>query len=539
MANQVSVPSLAIPATCDVLVVGSGNAGFTAAISAVQAGAKHVLLIDKCPESWAGGNTYFTAGAYRTTHDGLPDLISIVNNVDKEVAENIELQPYTEADFHVDLAKVCGGRSDSHLANILVSDSHDTIKWLARQGIRFQLSFNRQSYEVDGKIKFWGGLSLKTEDGGKGLIADFRKAALSHDIKTLWNTSLADIVLPRRHGDDITAAVRRDGIVNVVKTRAIVLAAGGFESNSRMRSRFLGSDWAMAMVRGTPFNTGDCLEMAVSSLHAQPYGDWAGCHAVAWDANANPETGDRGASNEFTKSGYPLGLMVNVEGRRFVDEGADLRNYTYALYGRAILGQPEQCAFQVWDAQVSSMLRWEEYRAERVERITSDSIEGLAAKCASRGLRNRDSFIRTIQEYNQAVYANRKEHSSRPQIFDPAVRDGLSTFSSSKHVEPPKTNWALPLDKGPFLAVKVTCGITFTFGGLKVVPETAQVVRSRNGAPIPGVYCCGEMLGGLFYANYPGGSGLTSGAVFGRRAGRAAAQAARTPQEYRSDTWKL
>ena len=156
-----------LPAACDVLVVGSGNAGFVAAISAVQSGAEHVLLIDKCPDEWVGGNTYFTAGAYRTTHSGLPDLLPMVNNVDHETAQKIELSPYTEADFHADLEKVCDGRSDAELASILVSQSNDTIKWLSRQGIRFQLSFNRQAYEVEGKIKFWGGLSLMTEDGGK------------------------------------------------------------------------------------------------------------------------------------------------------------------------------------------------------------------------------------------------------------------------------------------------------------------------------------------------------------------------------------
>ena len=94
-------------------------------------------------------------------------------------------------------------------------------------------------------------------------------------------------------------------------------------------------------------------------------------------------------------------------------------------------------------------------------------------------------------------------------------------------------SWALPLEQGPFLAVKVSCGVTFTFGGLAVNPETAQVMSAVTGKGVPRVFAVGEMLGGLFYSNYPGGSGLTSGAVFGRRAGKAAAQLAAKAQSTR------
>jgi precorrin 3B synthase CobZ len=513
-----------LPKEVDVLVVGSGNAGFASAISAAQSGAQQVLLIDKCPEDWAGGNTYFTAGAYRIAHGGLEDLLPIVNNVTSEQAEKIDLAPYSEKDFHDDLHKVCMGRSDPELAKILIGDSNSTIKWLAGNGIRFQLSFNRQAYEVNGRIKFWGGLSLKTPDGGKGLIADYRAAAERHSIQVSWSTTLSGIQVDAANSNCL-ATVKVDGVEHTVTAGAVILAAGGFEANPQMRSQFLGPGWDLAMVRGTPYNTGDALDLAIRQLGAQPVGNWSGCHSVAWDANANPNVGDRVASNEYTKSGYPLGLMLNIDGQRFVDEGVDLRNYTYAKFGRAILQQPEHLAFQIWDAQASPWLRSEEYREERVERITADSIEELADKCASRELHDSHAFIRTIREYNEAVYAYRRENPQRK--WDPAIKDGLSTQSSNKQLALPKTNWALPLDKGPYLAVKVTCGITFTFGGLKVDPQTAQLISASTGRPVPGVFCVGEMLGGLFYSNYPGGSGLTSGAVFGRRAGRAAAGVAR------------
>lgn len=509
----------------DVLVVGSGNAGFASAISAAQSGADRVLLIDKCPEEWAGGNSYFTAGAYRTAHGGLEDLLPVVNNVTREQAQKIDLAPYTPNAFMADLDKTCMGRSDPGLAEVLVGDSNSAVKWLASEGIRFQLSFNRQAYELDGKIKFWGGLCLKTADGGKGLIADYRAAASRHRVQVSWSTTLTGIQTDEADGSIVVTA-KANGQACTIKAGAIILAAGGFEANARMRSQFLGPGWDLAMVRGTPYNTGDVLELGIQQLGAQPVGNWSGCHSVAWDANANPTTGDREASNEFTKSGYPLGLMLNINGHRFVDEGIDMRNYTYAKFGRAILQQPEQVAFQVWDSQTTPWLRSEEYREGRVEHITANTLEGLADKCESRGLQDREAFIHTLREYNDAVYAHRREHPSAK--WDPAIKDGLSTQSSTRQLALAKSNWALPLDKGPYLAVKVTCGVTFTFGGLKVDSRNAQLIASSTGQPIPGVYCVGEMMGGLFYSNYPGGSGLTSGAVFGRRAGMAAAATAKT-----------
>ncbi|KAF4414878.1 fumarate reductase flavo subunit precursor [Fusarium acutatum] len=514
---------MALPKQVDVLVVGSGNAGFAAALSAAQNGAGSVLLIDKCPENWVGGNSYFTAGAYRIVHGGLQDVLPIVNNVSREQAEKIDLAPYTEKDFQNDMDRVCMGRSDPELSKSLIQNSNATIKWLAANGIRFQLSFNRQAYEVDGRIKFWGGMCIKTEDGGKGLIQDYLAAIKKHNVQVSWSTGLTGL---KKHSSDDSydVQVSLNGVKRTLTAGSVILAAGGFESNPQMRSQFLGPGWDLAMVRGTPYNTGDVLGLAIQQLGAQAVGNWSGCHSVAWDANANPNTGDREASNEYTKSGYPLGLMLNVDGERFVDEGVDLRNYTYAKFGRAILQQPEHLAFQVWDSRTSDWLRGEEYREERVERITANTLEELANKCAERDLRNKAAFIDTVREYNEAVYAHRREN---PNVkWDPAIRDGLSTQSSAKKLALAKSNWALPLDKGPYVAVKVTCGVTFTFGGVKVDPHTAQLIHGSTGNPVPNIFVAGEMVGGLFYSNYPGGSGLTSGAVFGAKAGKEAAKTA-------------
>ncbi|KAL1954812.1 hypothetical protein VTO42DRAFT_542 [Malbranchea cinnamomea] len=509
---------MSLPVECDVLVAGSGNAGFSAAISAAQSGAKRVLLVEKSAEAWAGGNSYFTAGAFRTVHSGLNDLLPIVNNVDKDTAQIVDMEPYTAEDFLADMTRMTAGRTDPELCKILVGDSYSTVKWLSRNGVRFQLSFNRQAYKVDGRYKFWGGMSLKTEDGGKGLIQDHLAAARRHGVTVLYSTPLKGLVTEPQTGAVTGAIVEQAGSRSVIKTRAVILAAGGFEANPRMRAKYLGPNWDRARVRGTPFNVGDCLETAIRDASAKQAGDWSGCHSVAWDANAPAHAGDREVSNEFTKSGYPLGLMLNANGEWFVDEGVDMRNYTYARFGKAILEQPDNIAFQVWDQQTIPWLRSEEYRPEIVQHITGNSLEELAANCAKHGLHKRERFVQTIREYNNAVYSHRKANPSGK--WNPAVKDGLATSGLAL----PKSNWALPLDQGPFLAVKVACGITFTFGGLAVNPETAAVISSTSNQEVPGLYCVGEMLGGLFYGNYPGGSGLTAGAVFGRRAGAAAAK---------------
>ncbi|EXJ92467.1 hypothetical protein A1O3_01018 [Capronia epimyces CBS 606.96] len=524
---------MALPASCTVLVVGSGNAGFSAAVAARQAGARHVVLIDKCPEAWAGGNSYFTAGAYRTVHAGAEDLLSLVNNVDEGTAKRIDLEPYTAQDFAADMHRICGGRADPALTRVLIEDSKSAIQWLAANGVRFQLSFNRQAYEVDGRLKFWGGLALKTQDGGKGLMADHQANARRYGVVTFYSTALERLLTHRSTGAVEGAVVRcRDGSQATIQTGAVVLAAGGFESNPRLRAQLLGPGWDLASVRGTPYNTGEVLEMAMRDAHAQQAGHWSGCHSVAWDAAAPAHAGDREASNELTKSGYPLGLMVNMRGERFVDEGADLRNYTYARFGRAILMQPAQRAWQVWDQRAVPWLRPEEYRPQRARRIAAASIRELADKLAAVefGLDPdpvcRRAFVDTLEQYNRAVYAFQAESLGRK--WDPSVRDGNSTQSRALQLLLPKSNWALPLDRPPFVAVLVTCGITFTFGGLAVDPHTAHVVSASSATrgEVGNLFCCGEMLGGLFFDNYPGGTGLTAGTVFGRRAGTAAATVA-------------
>ena len=217
-----------------------------------------------------------------------------------------------------------------------------------------------------------------------------------------------------------------------------------------------------------------------------------------------PAFGDRKVGELFQKHSYPLGIIVNVKGERFLDEGADFRNYTYAAYGRELLNQPQRAAFQIFDSKVISLLR-DEYRIREVTKAEASTIEELARKLEI----DVDGLVRTVREFNAAV---------QPVEFNPTILDGKGT----KGITPPKSNWALPLDSPPFVGYAVTTGITFTFGGLRVNPK-GEVLNTEN-YPIPGLFAAGELVAGLFYFNYPGGTGLMAGAVFGRLAGSEAAR---------------
>jgi tricarballylate dehydrogenase len=226
---------------------------------------------------------------------------------------------------------------------------------------------------------------------------------------------------------------------------------------------------------------------------------------VSWERYA-PDFGDADPRSTFSRNGYPFSLMINAEGKRFVDEGADFRNYTYAKYGRVVLQQPGSSAWHVFDGHVAHLLH-DEYKSRGATKVQADTIEELAARMEDV---HAPQFLQTVREFNAAV--------KRDVAFNPNIKDGRGTQGLAID----KSNWANPLDKPPYLAYAVTCGITFTFGGLKI--NTATEVLDIDDAALPGLYGAGELVGGLFYHNYPGSSGLMAGAVFGRIAGRKAAQ---------------
>ncbi|MEE8216557.1 MAG: FAD-dependent tricarballylate dehydrogenase TcuA [Acidiferrobacterales bacterium] len=487
----------------DVIVVGAGNAAFCAALTAREQGAR-VTVLERAPEAERGGNSRFTAGAFRFAHNGVEDLRQLMPDLTEQEIANSDFGAYTEEQFFDDLARVTEYRADPDMVELLVTRSKEALLWMRSKGVRFIPMWGRQAFKIDGKFKFWGGIVLEAWGGGPGLTDMLFATAEREGIEVLYEARAVDLL----YNDAVEGVrVRHKGKTVEMKSRAVVLACGGFEANAEWRTRYLGTSWDVAKVRGTRFNTGDGIRMALD-IGAMPWGNWSGCHAVGWERNA-PAFGDLAVGDNFQKHSYPLGIMLNARGERFVDEGADIRNYTYAKYGRVILRQPGQFAWQIFDNKVIPLLR-DEYRIRQVTRVRADSLEELVEK-----LEDVDpgGALATIREYNAAV---------RTDIaFNPAVKDGRCT----EGLEVPKSNWANTIDEPPFEAYAVTCGITFTFGGLRI-DQNAQVLES-DGNPISNLYAAGELVGGLFYFNYPGGSGLMAGSVFGRIAGTSAGQAAR------------
>lgn len=486
----------------DVVVVGAGNAALCAALSASQHGAR-ALVLERAPEPERGGNSWFTAGLVRFPYASADDVFSLLPDANQAERASVDLGRYEEADFLGDLERLSEKRCDPELAGLLVREALPTMRWLRERGGRFCLSRSRgrQAFERDGRLRFWGGAPVEFEGGGKGHVSRLFELAATAGVE-VWYGARARELIVDESGAVRGVRIEREEGPQVVDTRRVVLACGGFEASREQRVRHLGPRWADVKVRGTRFNEGDGIAMALA-VGARPWGDWQGCHAVAWDANA-PDTGDLRVTNGFNKHSYPFGITVNRRGLRFLDEGADFRNFTYAAYGAALLEQPGGLAYQIFDAEARSLMR-EEYFLPEASGVFAADLVTLARELGVDG----DGLERTVRAFNASI---------GEQPFDPAVLDGRGT----RGITPPKSNWARAIETPPFFGTPATCGITFTFGGLRV--DTGARVLREDDSPIPGLYAAGELVGGLFWHNYPGGAGLSAGSVFGRIAGRSAAR---------------
>lgn len=479
----------------EVIVVGAGNAALCAAISAAEHGAR-VTVLERAPRAARGGNSAFTGGCFRTVYDGAEDIARLVPDLAPEERESSDFGTYDAETFYLDLCRLSGYRADPALIELLVAESLPTMLWMQQHGVRFLPAYGRQSFKVEGRNVFWGGLTIETAGGGMGLVdALFRRAeALG---VTIRYDAKVERLLGNRH------AVR--GVVvngEELTADAVILAAGGYHANTEARVKYLGTGWDLAKVRGSRYNTGNVIQAALD-LGARAHGNWSGCHSVFFDAGA-ADFGDLAILNQ-QKNYFTLGIVVNMAGQRFFDEGSDFRNYTYSKMGAAILRQPGGTGWQIFDSRSIAILP-DEYRTPRAARFEAPTLEALADKLE--GI-DREAFLRTVQDYNAAI------DDTAP--FNPAVKDGRATTGLAIN----KSNWARAIAEPPFVAYQVTCGITLTYGGL-AIDEQARV-QNEEGLPIDGLYAAGELVGGLYYDRYPGGAGLTSGSVFGRIAGQQAA----------------
>ncbi len=478
----------------EVLVVGAGNAAMAAAVAAREQGAE-VVVLEKASKSERGGNSALTVHM-RFPYRGMEDLTPLLSDVGEDETRSLAARvgDYTESDYYDDIMAVTDGRSDPVLADILVSEAYRTVLWMRSYGHAWIPS--HESPTSANVVSFDG--------GGFAMQERWFRAAELLGITVHYETRAIELLRDRAGG--VTGVQARTGDRDVrYKSRAVILACGSFESSPEMRARYLGAGWDKVKLRGVPFNTGDGLNMALE-LGAQSYGSWSTCHASPQDSN-RPEydvPGPGVSGVYWSRYSYPFGIMVNVDGRRFVDEGETWRGLTYAKTGRAILSQPGGLAFQVFDSEQRRRGLIRGY--EDATGYKSNSLEALARDLE---LRDVGAFLGTVREFNDAIQEGE---------FHPFRLDG----KSASGITPPKSNWALPIASPPFEAYPTICGMTFTYGGLKITPS-GEVLHESDQI-IPGLYAAGEMVGGLWHDNYPSGGGMMAGAVFGRIAGTKAAQ---------------
>jgi tricarballylate dehydrogenase len=474
----------------DVIVVGGGNAGLCAALSAAEHGGS-VLLVDKAPESDKGGNTKYTA-FYKFTYKGKEDILSMVPDTPEDMRNRLaDIPPYTTDMFYNDVMRVTHGRANPELLETVVNNSRPTINWLLSNGIEHELN-NRAWFVYQDKIYFEPGSCLMPKNYGPGLVEMLMKVCQQKGVEIVFEAMVTKLLFDYTKGVQGVMLKTPEGAREFRANRGVILASGGFQASPEMRGKYLGAGWDIMKNRGTKYDTGECLSMALA-MGAKTCGEWAGAHCTQVDA-AGPDC-DMGDGT--FRSSYQFGIIVNAEGKRFLDEGADFRGNTYARYGREVLLQPHGWACQIFNHElVKKGLLEAMYNTG--SSVVANTIEELAEQIEVDPVR----LERTITEYNNAV---------QPGEFTPGTLDGKKTLG----IDPPKSNWAIKLEP-PYIAYPVTSGITFTFGGLET-NKYGQVLDSVDN-PIPGLYAVGEIQG-FFYHNYAVATGLTRAAVFGRIGG--------------------
>tara|TARA_B100000315_G_scaffold193844_1_gene184399 strand:+ start:2295 stop:3773 length:1479 start_codon:yes stop_codon:yes gene_type:complete len=482
----------------DVIVVGAGNAAMCAALAAREEGAR-VLVLEKAPAEVKGGNSAFSGGLFRFAHQGSEDVLSLVPDTTPAEVARMDMGPYTAETYSDDLIRLSEGRADPELVRVLVDESYDTMRWMqTRLGVRWEL--NRQSPRQEDRDTFLPGNELTAWGGGGGLMQQLFHAAEGQGVDVVCSASAVGF-LTDDHGGVCGVRVKTGGEIQSLEAGAVVLGSGGFQASPEMRARYLGPGWDRMKVRGSRYNTGEVLDRA-REIGAFTSGAWSRSDSAPADLDS-PDAGVLTMGNLYSRNSSRLGIMVNTEGRRFTDEGADFHATGGVELGQAIWAQPDGVAYQIFDQQTAPMV--EGPYAVGGRPVIADTWEELAHELSL----DPETLRNTMTEFNAAV---------QDGVLNLNIKDGKGAVG----LTPPRSNWARRLDQPPFVAYRVTTTILFTYGGLAVDPEA----RVLDGAyePIPGLFATGEAIGGLYYRHFSTGSGLMLGSVFGRIAGANAAR---------------
>jgi tricarballylate dehydrogenase len=451
----------------DVLVIGGGNAGLCAAITARRAGAR-VLLLEGAAKDFRAGNSRHTRDI-RYMHRAATDYVT---------------GPYTEEEFWKDLLQVTGSETNERLARLTIQSSEELGDWMPANGVRWQKPLRGTLHLTRTNLFMLG--------GGKAMMNAYYETASRLGVEIAYETEVHELKI--RDGKFLSA--KRDGASQPIEAKAIVVAAGGFEANISWLKEYWGDAADNFIIRGTRHNQGKMLKQLLDH-GAKPVGDPRGCHAVALDARA-PKF-DGGIVTRLDS--VPFGIVVNREVKRFYDEGEDFWPKRYAIWGGLIARQPDQIAYSIVDAKALP-----HFMPSVFPPVEAGSIADLAAKLDL----DPPALASAVKQFNAAV---------RPGVFDPGSLDDCRT----EGLDPPKSHWARPIDVPPFYGYPLRPGITFTYLGV-AVDEQARVIM-RDDRPANNIFAAGEvMAGNILTKGYLAGFGLTIGSVFGRIAGREAAR---------------
>jgi tricarballylate dehydrogenase len=451
----------------DVIVIGAGNAGLCAAITAAESGCS-VLVIESAPKGMRGGNTRHTRNL-RAMHDEPTDVLT---------------DAYTFEEYFEDLIRVTKGITNKSLAELTLKNSSELTSWLGERGVKFQPA-------LSGTLNL-GRTNAFFLGGGKALLNSLCRYAEKISVELLYDTPVKKMIFD----DGFCTGVQLEKDDKIIHSKKVIATAGGFEANLSWLSEGWGDSVKNFLVRGTPYNKGVILKEILDN-GAKKIGELDQCHAVAIDARAPKYDG--GIASRI--DGVPFSVVLNKNSERFYDEGEDFWPKRYAIWGRLVAGQPDQIAYSILDS-----VGVNRFMPSVFTPIVDDTIEGLAKKLDLDPVKTKKS----IDEFNNACPKG---------DIDQKILDGKATVG----LNPNKTNWSAPISKAPFYGFPLRPGITFTYMGVEV-NENAQVLKS-DGKPFSNLYAAGEiMAGNVLGQGYLAGIGMTIGSVFGRIAGNHASR---------------
>jgi tricarballylate dehydrogenase len=480
-----------------VVVVGAGNAALAAALRAAERGAK-TLVLEAAPEEHWGGNSRHSGANFRIPFEHVDELAPLEIEMSPRVRATLAEFPYPRERLLKEMIAASRNRADERLLRILIERTPASAAWLRTQGITWVAGSKGKLVD---HIDDWRLTPVFSIDGkGPALVECLRASVLKRGVELRYRAAARELALSASGAVQGVRYRGPDGFVDV-EAKHVILACGGFEANQEMRVRYLGPQFASVKLRGTRFNTGDGLTMALG-IGAQPGGHWSGAHICPIDQRS-PDFSTIEIGEDSRRCRYGFGILVNRRARRFLDEAADQPWVTYASVGGEVQRQEGNVAYEIADARTVGV-PWDDEPYETTPPILAQSIAELATAIGVPPA----ALAAEIAAFNAAVTSDREFHPDR--------LDGRSTSG----LRPEKSNWALPIDTPPFRAYPITAGLTFTYAGLAI--DTSCRVLDRAGGPIDGLFAVGQMAGGFFFERYMGATGLGRGLVTGLVAAEAA-----------------